>query len=277
MRTIRVGLSPCPNDTFLFHALLEGLVEVPGLRFEPVFDDVEALNQRAERGELEVTKASFHAYGHLRHAYRLLASGAALGRGCGPLLVERADAPRADLSTARVAIPGRWTSAALLLRLWMPGLDPQRLEVMTFDRILRAVATGDAEAGLIIHESRFTYHEHGLRARQDLGLWWEETRGLPIPLGGILARRSLDEETFRRIERGIRRSVVHARAHPESSRAFVREHAQELSDDVTSQHIGLYVNDFTVDLGDEGRRAVDDLLHAAEEAGIVPSVPSAGD
>jgi len=268
--TLGVGYSSCPNDTFIFHALVSGIVETPGVRWRPIIEDVEALNARAFAREIPVTKISFHALGHLRGSYALLASGAALGRGCGPLIVARDASVAARLASARVAIPGARTSAALLLRLREPRIRPENLIVMTFDRILDAVSGGEVDAGLIIHESRFTYAARGLVSLEDLGSWWEGESGLPIPLGGIIADRRLGAPRIRHIEMALRRSVVHARRHPDASREYVRSHAQELSEDVTRAHIALYVNDFTEDLGEEGLRAVQALFEAAEARGIVP-------
>jgi 1,4-dihydroxy-6-naphthoate synthase len=278
-RKLRVGLSPCPNDTFIFHALFNGLVELPGIDLEPVLEDVETLNQMARTGDLEVTKISFHAYGHLRHLYTLLDAGSALGRGCGPLVVVRPEDADIDVSKARVAIPGTWTSAALLLRLWTratfdSGLDESHVVEMTFDRILESVQNGDVDAGLIIHESRFTYAGHGLTSRVDLGEWWEEAHDHPIPLGGIIARRDLGDETIAAFDRALGASVVYAQAHPDASRDYVRAHAQELSDDVTQAHIDLYVNESTVSLGVDGHAAVDHLLAIAEREGVIPLAPN---
>ncbi|HLU46708.1 MAG TPA: 1,4-dihydroxy-6-naphthoate synthase [Planctomycetota bacterium] len=270
MRTVTIGLSPCPNDTFIFHALLEGIVPVEGVRLEPVFEDVEALNRLALDDRLDVTKISFHAYGHLRERWTLLDSGSALGRRCGPLVVVRPEARDRSLAEARVGIPGELTTAALLLRLWDPTLDPRRLLVLTFDRILAAVASGELDAGLIIHESRFTYARHGLVERVDLGEWWESSHARPIPLGGIIANRRLGPALIRAIDAALRESVICARRRPDLSREFVRSHAQELEDDVIDSHIALYVNDFTVSLGAEGRDAVSHLLAEAERHGIIP-------
>lgn len=270
MRTITVGLSPCPNDTFIFHALLTGAVPVEGVRFDPIFEDVEALNRLAMADRLDVSKISFHAYGVLRDRWALLESGSALGRRCGPLVVCREEARDRDLTDARVGIPGVWTTAALLLRLWEPRLDPERLVVMTFDRILESVASGEIDAGLIIHESRFTYPRYGLVERVDLGRWWEESHARPIPLGGIIAHRRLGPALIRKIDQGLRASVITARRHPEASREFVRSHAQELEDDVIAAHIALYVNDYTVALTAEGRDAIDHLLSEAERSGVLP-------
>ena len=270
MKTLRIGLSPCPNDTFIFHALLEGLIELENCRLEPVFEDVETLNKMAREGALEITKISFHAYGYLRDVYRLLKSGSALGRGCGPLVVVQQGREALDLSTAKVAIPGKLTSANLLLRLFAPKIHPGSLVEMTFDRILDAVKNSEVDAGLIIHESRFTYREYGLHQLVDLGGWWEEVHAHPIPLGGIIARRDLGEETIAEFDKALGRSVLHAREHPEDSREFVRLHAQEMDDGVTAAHIDLYVNDFTVELGEEGEAAVRHLLAVAQDSGIIP-------
>jgi len=270
VKTITIGLSPCPNDTFVFHALLHGITPVDGVELRPVFADVEELNRRARGGEIDVTKISFHAYGHLRDAYRLLRSGSALGRGCGPLLVGVAAREGFDPARDIVAIPGRLTSATLLLRLCYPEIPDANLREMPFDEILASTARGDVDAGLIIHESRFTYARHGLVRLLDLGEWWETEQGHPIPLGGIIAHRRLGDDLTERIDRALRASVEHARSHPEASRAFVREHAQELDDDVTRAHIGLYVNDFTVDLGSEGEAAIEHLFARAEAADVIP-------
>ena len=271
MKTLRIGLSPCPNDTFIFHALLEGIVELEGYRLEPVFEDVETLNTLARDGTLEITKISFHAFGHLRNTYQLLDSGSALGRGCGPLVVTLQENKELDLSKARVAIPGRLTSANLLLRLFAPGLRPDSLIEMPFDHIMESVRTGETDAGLIIHESRFTYREYGLHQLVDLGNWWEEVHAHPIPLGGIIARRDLGKETIELFDRALGESVRHARTTPGDSREFVRHHAQEMDDSVTAAHIELYVNDFTATLGKEGTAAVSHLLKVAEENGIIPA------
>lgn len=267
-----VGFSPCPNDTFIFHALVTGKVPTPGVTWRPRLADVEVLNRLAFERALPVTKISFHAYGHLRESYALLSSGAALGRGCGPLLVAK-KAQRRGLGTARIAIPGKWTSAALLLRLYAPELNPRQLIEMPFHEIMESVAGGKTDAGLIIHESRFTYADHGLLSLVDLGSWWEEETGMPIPLGAIVADRRMSRKTLRAVEEALRRSVAHARSHPGDSAEYVRRHAQEISPEVIRAHIGLYVNDFTEELGDEGMRAVSALYERAEQEGILPGYP----
>lgn len=265
--SLSLGYSPCPNDTFIFHALVHGLAAELGLQLaEPLLADVESLNRWALEGKLDVSKISCHALGHVQEEYQLLAAGAALGRGCGPLLVSRAPVPLAELARRPIAIPGRLTTAALLLRLFAP--DCRELVPMRFDLIMPAVASGQVAAGVIIHESRFTYREHGLVCLGDLGSWWEESSGCPIPLGCIVARRTLGEERLALLERGLRTSVRMGFAAPDRSRPYVREHARELDDRVIAEHIALYVNDFSIDLGLEGRRAIDLLLERAGQAGV---------
>jgi len=248
--TLSLGFSPCPNDTFVFHALVHGLVGGPAFA-PPVYADIDVLNARALAGDLDVVKVSYGVLPHLS-GYTLLSSGGALGRGCGPLVVTRGDG---DLRGKTVAIPGERTTAYLLLRLWDPGIGG--VTVMPFDTIMPAVRDGAVDAGLVIHESRFTYASYGLRAVADLGDWWEGETGLPIPLGAIVARDTLDPAP---IEAAIRASVEYAWAHPQASRDYVLAHSQELAPDVVDAHIALYVNEFTRDLGDEGRRAVRELL-----------------
>lgn len=257
MRELTFGYSPCPNDTFAFHALTHGLIDAP-FTVRPVLLDIEELNRRAHRGEFDLTKLSVGAFGAVGDRYRLLRSGAALGKGVGPLVVARTPMSLSDAATQRLAIPGRETTAYRLLRLAAPELtDPVE---MRYDRILRAVASGEVNAGLIIHESRFTYHQHGLTKLIDLGDWWERETGLPVPLAGICARSDLDHGTVAAAEQAIRASVQYAFDHPTASRAYVRAHSQELSDEVCDQHIALYVNAFSLDVGDEGLRAIARLV-----------------
>jgi 1,4-dihydroxy-6-naphthoate synthase len=266
---LTLGISPCPNDTFAFHALTHGLVPTEGIRFSPALVDVETLNGLAARGELDVAKISYGALPYLLDDYVLLRSGGALGRGCGPLLVGRGERRTEVLQTGRIAIPGRRTTANLLLRLWNPSL-PEGMEVV-YSQIMPAVSRGDFTAGLIIHESRFTYPEYGLERYVDLGEWWEEQSALPIPLGGIVARRRLGDEVLVAVERWIRASVEHAFAHPGASTEYVAFHAQEMNEEVRRRHIDLYVNEHSIELGDEGERAVYALLARAAEAGIAPA------
>lgn len=253
---IRFGFTPCPNDAFAFHALVHGLVRVP-FELEPVLADIEELNRRAAVEELPLTKLSFGAAAVAGDRYRLLRSGAALGRGVGPLVVAREPATLADAAAGRIAIPGRETTAYLLLRLAAPLLG--NVVEVRYDRILGAVVRGEVDAGLIIHESRFTYAEHGLVAVADLGEWWEAETGLPVPLAGIFARSDLDPELASAAESAIR-------ARPDASREYVRSLAQELSDEVCAAHIALYVNASSIDIGDEGLVAIDRLTGRAAAA-----------
>ncbi len=270
-RRLRFGFSPCPNDTFAFWAAVHGEV-ADEVAFEPVMADIEALNERAvSRSEpLEVTKLSLPALARCVDDYTVLASGAALGFGCGPLVVSRA--PRASLdrfSELRVAVPGVHTTAHLLMASLLPA--PAQVVPMRFDEVMPAVARGDCDAGLVIHESRFTYRDHGLRELADLGERWEAETGGPLPLGVIAARRDLAPATIDAVERCLGASVRFAMAAPDRPLPWIRAHAQELDDDVCARHIALYVNDFSVDLGEVGRAAVDELLRRGREAGLLPA------
>ncbi len=268
---LRVGLSPCPNDTFAFEALLSGRV-APALRLDPVIEDVESLNRRALAGELEVTKLSFHAWLRCADRYLLLRTGAALGRGCGPLLVHRDPSlTRGDLGRLRIAIPGELTTAALLLQLMAP--EASHLVAMPFDRVLPAIESGEVEAGLLIHELRFTYRERGFLALVDLGEWWESETGHPIPLGAIAARRDLDPATVAAFDEGLAASLRHAYAHPADPLPFMRCHAADMDEAVMRSHVGLYVNDFTLALGPAGEAAVRELARRARDLGRCGRLP----
>ncbi len=270
---LTLGFSPCPNDTFMFYPLVHNLVDTGGLAYQERLEDVETLNQLALKGELDISKVSYHALGQIRDQYALLRSGSALGRGCGPLLVAADNIDPTDLHGRAIAVPGRYTTALLLLRLFDPALH--NFIVMPFNEIMDAVLKGHVDAGLIIHESRFTYQGFGLHKLLDLGEWWEGETNLPLPLGGIVARRSLGAETITAVERALRGGVEYARTHPGEATRYIGEHAQEMSPEVCASHIDLYVNDFSSDLGDEGIRAISTLLRCAEQAGLIPpsSVP----
>ncbi len=268
-RTLSLGYSPCPNDTFIFYGLVHGRVPTPGVALKERLEDVETLNSLALAGALDLTKISYHALGHLRERYVLLRSGGALGRGCGPLVIAREARTMADLAGARIAVPGRLTTANLLLQI--SGEDFAQVVIMPFDRIMQAVSDGSVDAGVIIHESRFTYRQHGLVAVEDLGAWWESSTGLPIPLGGILARRELGSRLIHKLDAALRASVEYAFAHSTEPRTYIKAHAQELSDTVIDRHIDLYVNDFSLGLGQEGEEAVRTLFARAEERGILPA------
>jgi 1,4-dihydroxy-6-naphthoate synthase len=257
------GFTPCPNDAFAFHALVHGLVPAP-FEVEPVLLDIEELNRRAGKGELQLTKLSFGAAAAAGDRYRLLRSGAALGRGVGPLVVARELGSLEDAAAGRTAVPGLETTAFLLLRLAAPALG--EVVELRYDRIIDAVVAGEVDAGLIIHESRFTYREHGLVSVADLGEWWEGETSLPVPLAGIFARSDLEPDLADEFEAAIRASVEYAFAHPEASRDYVRSLSHELSDEVCAAHIALYVNEHSVDIGEEGLAAIDRLLGSAATA-----------
>ena len=263
---MKLGYSLCPNDTFIFYALVHGKVPAPA-PVEEVLEDVETLNRWALAGRLELTKISYAAYGRLRERYVALRAGGALGRGVGPLVVARR--PR-DLAGARIANPGEHTTAFMLLSMAFAGAPFEPVE-LRYDRIMPAVAAGEVDAGLIIHESRFTYQEHGLQKLLDLGEWWEEQTGLPLPLGAILARRDLGEEAILAVNQAVRASLEYAFAHPDEPRDYIKRYADELSEEVTAAHIRTYVNEFSLDVGPEGERAVRELFDRAERLGLLPA------
>ena len=269
MRELTLGYSPCPNDTFIFYGLIHGKIPTPeGVIFTERLEDVETLNILAQKGQLDLTKVSYHAFAHLRDQYALLRSGGALGRGCGPMIVAHKPTDMASLRGQTIAIPGQLTTANLLLQLYGDGY--QRLLVVPFHEVMPAVIQGRAAAGLIIHESRFTYQLQGLHKILDLGEWWETFSGYPIPLGGILARRSLGKQMVMQIDQALKRSIEFGLANPEQPQNYIRQNAQELKTDVIRSHIELYVNDFSLDLGDDGIKAIETLFAVAEERGILP-------
>ncbi|GGT52098.1 MULTISPECIES: 1,4-dihydroxy-6-naphthoate synthase [Streptomyces] len=267
---LRIAYSPCPNDTFVFDALAHG--RVPGApALDVTFADIDITNGMAERGELDVLKVSYAVLPYVLDEYALLPCGGALGRGCGPLVLTRE--PGTDLTGRTVAVPSEKSTAYLLFRLWAADVVPGgvgEIVVMPFHEIMPAVRDGKVDAGLVIHEARFTYQNYGLHKLADMGEHWENTTGLPIPLGAILARRALGEETLTRLADSVRASVRAAWDDPETSRPYVMEHAQEMDPAVADQHIGLYVNEFTADLGEDGYAAVRGLLTRAAAEGLVP-------
>jgi 1,4-dihydroxy-6-naphthoate synthase len=273
-RPLTLAYSPCPNDTYIFAAWTNGLL--PGAqRVRVHLEDVENLNNSALKADYCLTKVSYGAIPFLMENYRILRAGGALGRGCGPLVVARKDGISSldDLNDRIVAIPGELTTAYMLLRLATTG-RPQTIQ-MRFDKIVDAVASGAVDAGLIIHESRFTYQEHGLVAVQDLGDWWESQTAMPIPLGAILARKDLDDDEAREANDTVARSLHFARENEKRIMPYVREHATEMSEDVMRKHIGLYVNEFSEDVGDEGIAAVKELFRRACAARILPEATEA--
>lgn len=265
---IRIGYSPCPNDTFIFDALIHQRIDTEGLRFIPSLLDVSELNTLAFQGRFEVSKLSYHAYGHLTERYALLRSGSALGRNCGPLLLAKKMLDEENIITSKCAIPGRLTTANFLLSLAYPALQDKAIHL--FNEIEEAVLSGACTTGLIIHENRFTYAEKGLVKLLDLGEYWEENTGYPIPLGGIAVRRDVPKAVQQKIERLIARSVAYAFEKPEASADYVAAHAQSMEPAVRQAHINLYVNDFSLDLGEEGLAAVQFMLKKGREIGILP-------
>lgn len=268
-KRLTLAYSPCPNDTFIFGAMVLGLVDAEGLLLDHMLDDVEALNKRAASESVHITKLSYHAFGHLADRYALLNAGSALGRGCGPLLVAKAHMDSADIDGAHIAIPGNMTTANFLLGLAYPAAR-WRTPVL-FSEIEDAVLAGDVDAGLIIHENRFTYARKGLVCIRDLGAFWEEETGFPIPLGAIAISRSVDRDIWSVVDRVVRRSVRFALDHPEQVMPYVRAHAQSMEDQVMQAHIGLYVNSYTEHLGDEGRAAVAGFLERGRDLGLIPT------
>lgn len=271
---MNIAFSPCPNDTFVFHALVHGLIpDTPS--FQVTYADIDITNNMAIHSEgPEVMKISYAALPYVLDNYTLLPCGGALGRGCGPLvLTKKQDADVEYLRNRTIAIPSELSTAYLLFRLWMTqqlgSKDAYHMKVMPFHEIMPAVREGQVDAGLVIHEARFTYHNYGLSMLCDLGQWWESDTGLPIPLGAIIARRGQVE--IQRLTEWIRASVLYAWEHPDASRAYVLKHAQEMSPEVTQSHIDLYVNDYTHKLGKEGYQAIQSLLLRAAEEDIVPS------
>jgi 1,4-dihydroxy-6-naphthoate synthase len=268
--TLTIAYSPCPNDTFVFHAWAHG--HVPGApALDVTFADIDVTNGMAQRGELDVLKVSYAVLPWILETYALLPCGGALGRGCGPLVLTRE--PEVDLAGKTVAVPGERSTAYLLFRLWAADKIPGgvgEVTVLPFHEIMPAVRDGKVDAGLVIHEARFTYRNYGLHCLADMGEHWEAGTGLPIPLGAIVAKRELGEERLRRLAEAARDSVRMAWADPEASRAYVLEHAQEMDPGVADEHIGLYVNEFTAGLGEDGYAAVRALLTRAAAEGLVP-------
>ena len=268
--SISLGFSPCPNDCFIFDAMVHGKIDTEGLNFQLVIEDVEALNKNAFLQKIDVTKLSYYAYAHLTDYYVLLDAGSALGRKCGPVLISKARFSDSEISDLKIAIPGKFTTANLLFSLAFP-LAKNKIE-MLFSDIERAILIQQVDAGLIIHESRFTYEDKGLIKIIDLGEFWEESTKAPIPLGGIVARRDLPEDLKQKINRVIKRSVLYALNNPLASRDFIKAHAQEMDEKVMYKHINLYVNNFSVDLGQEGKRAVNLLFEKAAEKKLIPEI-----
>ncbi len=268
-RLITVGHSPDPDDAFMFYALAHHKLETGDLEFRHELQDIETLNRRALRGELEVTAVSIHAYAHLLDKYALLPSGCSMGDRYGPMVVARQPLTTDQLKSARIAVPGTLTTAFLALKLL---LGEFQYEVLPFDQILAAVREGRFDAGLIIHEGQLTFQNEGLRLIVDLGVWWHEKTGLPLPLGGNVVRRDLGGETIRQISRLLKESIRYALAHREDALTYALQYARDMDRKLADQFVGMYVNDWTLDYGSRGRQAVRRLLEEGHRAGIIPTL-----
>ncbi|CAG0971887.1 MAG: 1,4-dihydroxy-6-naphthoate synthase [Bacteroidetes bacterium] len=269
-KKIKIGFSPCPNDTFMFHALVHKLVDTEGLEFDIILADVEELNRKAFNEDLDVTKISYHALGILLNKYYLLNTGSALGKNCGPILISKKEVSNEAefVNPLTIAIPGKYTTANFLLSIAYP--DAKNKFEIVFSDIENFVLNGKFDAGVIIHENRFTYQEKGLNKIIDLGEYWEETTNSLIPLGGIAASRNLPSETINKFERVLKRSIEYAFDNPSAAITYIRKHAQEMEEEVMYNHIRLYVNRYSIELGYEGQEAVRKMFLIAQEKGIIP-------
>ncbi|HDZ20969.1 hypothetical protein LCGC14_0253950 [marine sediment metagenome] len=264
---LSVAYSPCPNDTFMFHDVATGKLRLPGRDIQVHLHDVETLNRMAMEATFDVTKLSLHAWLLVEDAYRMLGVGAAMGKGCGPVIVAGKAIAPADLAGCRIAIPGELTTAHLLLQLFQPTVGEKIF--VRYDRVMDLVASGQADAGVIIHEGRFTYAKAGLKLVADLGQWWQEQTDLPIPLGCFAARRDLGAETISQFEALLRTSIENALADPGPAREYAKTYAQEMDEAVLTQHVEMFVNDYSLALGDEGGAAVEKLRSLAMQAGVL--------
>ena len=268
---LTLGFSPCPNDTFIFEALVHGRVDTEGVSFDWFLADVEELNRRAMEGSVDVTKMSFHAYAMAAANYLILDSGSALGHNNGPLVISRRKIYPDELENALIAIPGKYTTANLLFSIFWPGASRKREYI--FSDIPEAVMSGEVDAGLIIHETRFTYLSLGLKKVADTGEYWEKMTGMPVPLGGIVVHRSVNEDIAAKVSRSIRRSIGYAWADQSASVDFIRRNAREIDSAVTREHISLYVNDFSLSLGKDGKAAIERLYSVARERKVIGAMP----
>lgn len=270
MQKLTLGFSPCPNDTFIFDALVHQKIDTQGLEFDVQLLDVEELNQKAIANELNITKLSYHAFAHVSDKYVLLNAGSALGRNCGPLLIAKQPLSEEELVNATIAIPGEMTTANLLFSFAYP--NAKQKQSVLFSDIESGVVSGEFDAGVIIHENRFTYADKGLVKIQDLGEYWENKTKHPIPLGGIAIQRGLDAKLQHKVDGLIRASIEYAYKHPDSSLAYMRQHAQEMDANVMKQHVDLYVNDFSLDLGTEGKAAIENLIDIGQAIELFENV-----
>jgi 1,4-dihydroxy-6-naphthoate synthase len=267
---LTLGFSTCPNDTYIFDAMVHGKIDTEGIDFELMMSDVEELNRHAFAGEIDITKISYHAYAYIADSYLLLNSGSALGFQNGPLLISKYKVYPDEIKNLKIAIPGKNTTANLLLSIAYP--EHKNKKEYLFSDIEQVVLSGEMDAGLIIHENRFTFQQKGLKKVVDLGEFWESKTGMAIPLGGIVVNRKYPAEIQRKVDRILRRSVEFALENPKSSYPFVKHHAQAMDEKVMASHIELYVNEFTRDLGTEGRKAVETLYREATALGVIPKM-----
>lgn len=267
---LSIGFSPCPNDTFIFDALVHNKINTEGLDINVYLGDVEDLNNKAFNNELDITKISYHAYGYLTDNYVLLNSGSALGKGCGPLLICKPNTEYSTLNNLKIAIPGKYTTANFLLSIAHP--EAQNKTELLFSDIENAVISGKVDAGLIIHENRFTYKEKGLEKIIDLGEYWEKKTEALIPLGGIIIKRYLPKEIIKKVNRLIRKSIEFAFSNPSEPLAYMQKHSQEMEEEVMRQHVELYVNKYSIDLGTEGKEAITQMFNLAQQKEIIPPI-----
>ena len=267
---LTLGFSTCPNDTYIFDAMVHGRIDTEGIEFELMMADVEELNRHAFSGEIDITKISYHAYAYIADSYVILNSGSALGFQNGPLLISKYKVYPDEIKNLRIAIPGKHTTANLLLKIAYP--EHKNKKEYLFSDIEEVVLSGEMDAGLIIHENRFTYQQKGLKKVTDLGEFWESKTGLAIPLGGIIVNRKFPADVRQKIDRIMKRSIEFAFENPKVSYPFVKHHAQSMDDMVMENHIKLYVNEYTRDLGVSGRKAVETLYQEASSLGVIPKM-----
>ena len=268
---LTLGFSPCPNDTFIFDAMVHGRIDTEGLEFDYFLSDVEELNRKALASEVDITKMSFHAYAYVAENYLILDSGSAIGHRNGPLLISRRHLDQSELNSARIAIPGKYTTANLLFSIAWP--DAENKTEFLFSDIEEALLTNKADAGLIIHETRFTYARKGLLKIADMGEYWEKLTGMPIPLGTIVINKRIPEEVALKVNRIVRRSLEYAYYDSFASYDFVSGNAKEMDSTIMNNHIKLFVNEFTLDLGKKGKKAINELFRISGEKGVIPSMP----
>jgi len=268
---LSLGFSTCPNDTFIFDAMVHNKIDTEGLSFELVMGDVEELNKMAFEGKIDISKISYHAYAYIAKKYKILDSGSALGKNNGPILISKTKIYPDEVADLKIAIPGKHTTAYLILRSAYPSI--RCVKEYLFSDIEEVIQDNEVDAGLIIHETRFTYQKNGLKKIVDLGEYWEKTTNLPIPLGGIIVNRNLKPEIQQKVNRVLRRSIDYAFENPTAGLSFIKKYAQEMDEDVMFKHIELYVNDFTKDLGELGKKSIKMLLNKAVELKFVDAIP----